>query len=152
MVKKTETRPSTANINPFGLRMQSELRARLESAAEDAGRSLNAEIVSRLEQSFVDAILAPTADNDLSQYQRGYQQALYKIIEARLAELDAEIEFDGLASETALATDRLHAIYLKLKRQDDTVRNTLDTLLVRLRMAWRLVHQVRRAKSAASPE
>ncbi|WP_414606482.1 Arc family DNA-binding protein [Stenotrophomonas pavanii] len=52
MAKKTETRPATATINPFGLRMQQELRERLEAAASDSGRSLNAEIVSRLERSF----------------------------------------------------------------------------------------------------
>lgn len=51
MAKKTETRPSTATINPFGLRMQPELRERLEAAASEAGRSLNAEIVARLEES-----------------------------------------------------------------------------------------------------
>ncbi|HEL4805455.1 TPA: Arc family DNA-binding protein [Stenotrophomonas maltophilia] len=52
MAKKTETRSSTAHINPFGLRMQPELRERLEAAAATAGRSLNAEIVDRLEDSF----------------------------------------------------------------------------------------------------
>lgn len=52
MAKKTETRPSTAAINPFGLRMQPELRERLESAASGSGRSMNAEIVARLERSF----------------------------------------------------------------------------------------------------
>lgn len=35
-------------INPFGLRMPPSLRAMLEEAARDAGRSLNAEIVHRL--------------------------------------------------------------------------------------------------------
>lgn len=50
MAKKTETRPSTATINPFGLRMQPDLRERMEAAAKESGRSLNAEIVARLEQ------------------------------------------------------------------------------------------------------
>jgi len=52
MAKKTETRPATAAINPFGLRMQPELREQLENAATVAGRSLNAEINARLEASF----------------------------------------------------------------------------------------------------
>lgn len=52
MSKKTEVRPATGHINPFGLRMQPELRARLEAAATESGRSLNAEIVDRLEASF----------------------------------------------------------------------------------------------------
>lgn len=41
-----------ANITPFGLRMQPELKARLEESAKGRGRSLNAEIVARLEASF----------------------------------------------------------------------------------------------------
>lgn len=53
MSKKTETRPATGHINPFGLRMQPELRAKLEEAANFRGRSLNAEIVQRLEDSFL---------------------------------------------------------------------------------------------------
>lgn len=40
------------NIAPFGLRMLPALRAQLTAAALDSGRSLNAEIVSRLEASF----------------------------------------------------------------------------------------------------
>lgn len=39
------------NINPFGLRMQPALKAALEESAKDAKRSLNAEIVARLEAS-----------------------------------------------------------------------------------------------------
>jgi hypothetical protein len=54
MPKKTETRPTTAHIAPFGLRMQPDLREKLEAAATKSGRSLNAEIVERLEASFFD--------------------------------------------------------------------------------------------------
>lgn len=39
------------NINPFGLRMQPDLRAQIEEAAARNHRSLNAEIVARLEES-----------------------------------------------------------------------------------------------------
>lgn len=51
MDKPKLTRAATSNIAPFGLRMQPELRAQLEAAAAAHGRSMNAEIVSRLEQS-----------------------------------------------------------------------------------------------------
>ncbi len=39
------------DISPFGLRMPHDLRAALERSAKDAGRSLNMEIVKRLEES-----------------------------------------------------------------------------------------------------
>lgn len=41
-----------ANIPPFGLRMQLGLKRRVEEAAKANGRSLNSEIVARLERSF----------------------------------------------------------------------------------------------------
>lgn len=40
------------NINPFGLRMQPDLKARIEEAADKNRRSINAEIVARLEATF----------------------------------------------------------------------------------------------------
>lgn len=39
-------------INPFGLRMPADLKAQLEDAAHNSRRSLNAEIVARLQESF----------------------------------------------------------------------------------------------------
>lgn len=53
------------NINPFGLRMQPELKAKIESAAKANHRSLNAEIVARLEDSIArqvePAVLLPAS-------------------------------------------------------------------------------------------
>ena len=48
---KTTTAP-TGQIAPFGLRMLPELRERIETAARESGRSMNAEVVNRLEASF----------------------------------------------------------------------------------------------------
>lgn len=48
----TDDRKLMANIAPFGLRMQPELKAQVEASAKRANRSVNAEIVARLEQSF----------------------------------------------------------------------------------------------------
>lgn len=50
------------NINPFGLRMQPDLKARLEEATQESKRSLNAEIVARLERSFEGDSLGLDAD------------------------------------------------------------------------------------------
>jgi hypothetical protein len=44
-------RKPTANITPFGLRLQPDLKQRLEEAAIAGGRSLNAEIALRLDAS-----------------------------------------------------------------------------------------------------
>jgi len=40
------------DITPFGLRMPSDLKARIDAAAESNGRSINAECVARLQESF----------------------------------------------------------------------------------------------------
>ncbi|WP_211440959.1 Arc family DNA-binding protein [Collimonas humicola] len=64
MKKYEPVRPKTTNIVPFGLRMQPDLRGMIEAAMEESGRSMNAEICVRLQQSFgpdkTDEILAAT--------------------------------------------------------------------------------------------
>ena len=40
------------NINPFGLRLQPDLKAKIEAAAANNRRSINAEISARLEATF----------------------------------------------------------------------------------------------------
>lgn len=47
---KTTTAP-TGQIAPFGLRMLPELKEKIEQSARESGRSMNAEIVARLEAS-----------------------------------------------------------------------------------------------------
>lgn len=64
METKKPLRRPTAHLAPFGLRLQPELKAQLEDAAARAGRSLNAEITARLEQSF-GASIAPDAAADI---------------------------------------------------------------------------------------
>ena len=46
------TTAATGSIAPFGLRMLPELREKIEEAAKESGRSMNAEIVARIEGSF----------------------------------------------------------------------------------------------------
>lgn len=40
------------DITPFGLRMPADLKARVDAAAAKNGRSINAEVVARLQESF----------------------------------------------------------------------------------------------------
>ena len=48
---KITTAP-TGSLAPFGLRMLPGLKERIEEAARASGRSMNAEIVGRLQKSF----------------------------------------------------------------------------------------------------
>lgn len=54
----------TRDIAPFGVRMPPDLKSRVEAAATNGGRSINAEIVTRLEQSF-SLVSSPLAWDDL---------------------------------------------------------------------------------------
>ena len=53
MSKKKSEEEKISNVPPFGLRMLPELKERIAVSAADRGRSMNAEIVARLESSFV---------------------------------------------------------------------------------------------------
>ena len=54
----------TRDIAPFGVHMPPDLKSRVETAANKSGRSINAEIVTRLQQSFASSP-SPLAWNDL---------------------------------------------------------------------------------------
>ncbi|MBX4897448.1 Arc family DNA-binding protein [Rhizobium bangladeshense] len=61
MSSKKSPTEKIGSITPFGLRLLPELRARVEEAARKSKRSLNAEIVARLEASFSDIL---SSDDD----------------------------------------------------------------------------------------
>jgi len=62
----TDERQPIANITPFGLRMQPDLKARLEDEAKRHNRSLNSEIVERLANSLArDEVRAETVIREL---------------------------------------------------------------------------------------
>jgi hypothetical protein len=75
-----------ANIPPFGLRMQPDLKARVEESARRNGRSLNAEIVQALEQFFppepsIDELLDEIERMTSSVYNKavpGYRKKLFE--------------------------------------------------------------------------
>jgi hypothetical protein len=52
MIASSSADEKVASITPFGLRLRSELKRRLDAAAKANGRSLNSEIAARLERSF----------------------------------------------------------------------------------------------------
>ncbi len=53
MSAKKPSKERVRSVKPFGLRMLPPLKERIEAAARANGRSLNAEIVARLEASAV---------------------------------------------------------------------------------------------------
>lgn len=61
----TTTAP-TGQIAPFGLRLLPDLREKIEAAAKESGRSMNAEIVARLQVSFEPASLPVVTINLLA--------------------------------------------------------------------------------------
>ncbi|WP_449043719.1 Arc family DNA-binding protein [Paracoccus versutus] len=49
---RDDSRPLTRDLAPFGVRMPPELKARIHAAAEANNRSMNAEIIHRLQTTF----------------------------------------------------------------------------------------------------
>lgn len=75
----TESKPK--QIPPYGIRLQSPLKARIQAAADNAGRSLHSEIVHALEAAY------PPADDDI-------QSALRKIVDIQSMVMIAPDEED----------------------------------------------------------
>ncbi|MFD1069949.1 Arc family DNA-binding protein [Luteimonas composti] len=71
-------------INPFGLRMPLELRERLEAAARQSARSLNAEIVHRLQESFAGATIGEAGEHELSLKVRSMAEQIARLTGANL--------------------------------------------------------------------
>lgn len=87
-------------IPPFALRMPHDMRQRLEDLAEKAGRSLNAEIVSRLEGSLLaddetaSAIASHTEQlSDLDAAREDHDRRIEKL-ESRISDLMLMIRGD----------------------------------------------------------
>ncbi|HHN1139212.1 Arc family DNA-binding protein [Pseudomonas aeruginosa] len=94
------------NINPFGLRMQPALRAKVEEAASQNHRSLNAEIVARLEESFVsDTSMQPVSEHEAAMQvlAQMYQETLDNIYELKSRSKLSPMEQVELLHEEATA-------------------------------------------------
>jgi hypothetical protein len=102
MVKSDDAETKIANIPPFGLRMQSGLKTRLEEAAKANGRSLNSEIVARLERSFreVGRVASPVPAQ--------YQEKLDEIEQLALSAL-FHPRWDAIEKRLAALEERLDA-------------------------------------------
>ncbi|MGO7353345.1 Arc family DNA-binding protein [Rhizobium leguminosarum] len=72
-----------ANIAPFGLRMQPDLKDRIKAEAERSNRSMNAEIVARLEESLDPLVINVRKTGDI------YGE-LDKIVERTLRKVQEE--------------------------------------------------------------
>lgn len=97
------------DIAPFPVRLPLDLREKLDSSCKEAGRSLNAEIVDRLEKSF------PNIDQ--------------MIINHRAEEIrEIDVALMGLHKEA----QTMHA--LLLQREDDHIRYTLKRTEDRIRV------------------
>ena len=97
-----EMRKPVANIAPFGLRMQPELKERVEAAARENNRSLNAEIVAALEEKFPEPIDLTSIQEVVKAWspeimrapEGDIQDSLIKKANAELARLDARAYID----------------------------------------------------------
>lgn len=77
-------------VNPYPIRLTHELRERLEIAAKQAGRSLNAEMLLRLELSFKNEVEAFESSNVLTEER--VREIFNEILEPQIRHLEQWIE------------------------------------------------------------
>jgi hypothetical protein len=94
-----------ADIPPFGLRMRKQFKRKLEAAARANNRSLNSEIVARLELSFRQQDQQPGATNTPLQSDQ----------EDRLRMLEEMV--DHLLTEGSALTNRMAFVEARLNKQ-----------------------------------
>ena len=116
MANSTNTRAATSHIAPFGVRMQPELKERLEKAAQESGRSLNAEIVSRLQSSLGDGINSFIPEIRIS-LDTGDQPISWDEIHEILSAVRKNMQIDTVSLHVTVATPELVS---SSKRQQET--------------------------------
>lgn len=100
------------NINPFGLRMQPDLREKVEAAAKENHRSLNAEIVARLEESFATRSWPSMERTDTETLNARYIELSEKL--SQLSYEAEEIYRQSFMAEEADTSQKLKETYKKL--------------------------------------
>lgn len=122
-----------ASIAPFGLRMQSELKERVKAAAERNNRSMNAEIVARLEESFerpgrieqLMGVIADQADN-LKEAVRAntYLEAARTDLEKRLNDVRQRFEEEDGSPKPVLTVSE--QLYKRIQQSAEANHRTVD--------------------------
>lgn len=123
---KITTAP-TGSIAPFGLRMLPELKEKIEEAARASGRSMNAEITTRLQQSFaVNSAVKHIA------FENGFEttglkqeiERLNKLLENQKSISRQEFE----AQSKALAAEALKHLYAEAGETIEAARQAAEEL------------------------
>ena len=96
MSKRKADDEKVSNVPPFGLRMLPELKERVADAALNRGRSMNAEIVARLESSFV---VEDSDENAREEVWREIQKRDAKIRQVEELRYEREKHLTGILEE-----------------------------------------------------
>lgn len=133
MSAKKPVEEKIANIAPFGLRMLPELKERIAQAAEASGRSMNAEIVGRLELSLEEDIWEREKFINLLDRKQSTIDMMMHMLSAEIARQRA-LE-DQVAYERALrqsAHQALQSLH-RLIQADETASDDLKDAVALLR-------------------
>lgn len=141
--RPTVTTAPTGQIAPFGLRLLPELREKVEEAAKASGRSMNAEIVARLQASFQAPAGVSQGQGDaweglarqLTQAQRAAARSGVALMNAV-----AELKRAGFADEELLADWQECAL--------DGAMHAVNMLPANLAELEDLVRRIREGKAA----
>lgn len=116
------------NINPFGLRLQPSLKAKLEEAAASNKRSLNAEITARLEDTLLIEEAIQTIAPGMPLSETG--QLITDLNEEREA---AATELQELAM--AAQTKKLNEYFSYSEARLDKIESRIDYMIDQFRLA-----------------
>lgn len=125
------------NINPFGLRLQPELKAQLEKAASDNKRSLNAEITARLQESFTEKRVAEGRMTALEIKSLMTEMTLTGTMLGLMQQIPRSEESDALTKQLIDRLDAMGDVQARLSALIDKlpVREPDDELLLEKRGA-----------------
>ncbi len=127
-------------------RIPAHLNDRLKEAAAEENRSITAELVTRLERSFMPEILAPEEIDDLSEFHRRYVSEVTTLLDHALLIMDLDARTFGVQDELEASFEKVRLQVFKLERYNAAVARTLGVIEIRFRQLQR---QLRLLKAAA---